>query len=123
MTRPWLNGPRSLIRTTAVRPVSIAVTCTDVPSGNVLCAATRSWREVRPREAPWYQEAMPVSAQAGEPAAVATGGAGAGVSVAQAVIVSSRRPLAHFPVMTRSAPAGGGEIRAPIRHDPDRTAN
>jgi hypothetical protein len=114
-----------LMRTTAVRPVSTAVTWTDVPNGNVLCAATRSSRDVRPREAPWYQEAMPVSLQAGEVAVVPAVDVdvGAGIWVAQAVIVSSRRQLAHLAFMMRSTPGAEGGIRAQIRHNPDRTGN
>jgi hypothetical protein len=59
MTRPRPNGPRSLIRTMMDWPVSIAVTCADVPNGRLRCAATRSFVEVRSLDAPRYQDAMP----------------------------------------------------------------
>src|SRR5690606_15850168 len=42
MTRPGLNGPRSLMRTTTERPLSSLTTRTKVLNGKVLCAAV-SW--------------------------------------------------------------------------------
>ena len=42
MSRPRVNGPRSLIVTIVETPVRGFVTFTRVPNGNVLCAAVRS---------------------------------------------------------------------------------
>ena len=39
MIRPWIKGPRSLIRTMIERPLRRFVTRTFDPNGNVLCAA------------------------------------------------------------------------------------
>src|SRR5262249_36113571 len=41
MTRPRTNGPRSLIRTTTLRPLLLFVTRTRVPNGSVRCAAVK----------------------------------------------------------------------------------
>ena len=60
MIRPRPNGPRSLIRTTMDCPVSMAVTCTDVPNGRLRWAATRSCGDARSLEAPRYQDAKPI---------------------------------------------------------------
>ena len=43
MTRPPAYGPRSLIRTTTVRPLVLLVTRTRVPKGSERWAAVKSW--------------------------------------------------------------------------------
>src|SRR4029079_4552079 len=81
--RPLMNGPRSLMRTTTLRPLFLLVTLSFVPKGNVRCAAViadgfmRSPEAVR--ECSAYQEARPHCAAAGEteaptirPAAIVT---------------------------------------------------
>ena len=42
ITRPRLNGPRSLMVTITERPFFLLVTRTLVPKGNVRCAAVRA---------------------------------------------------------------------------------
>jgi len=71
MMRPLLNGPRSLMRTTTVRPLRRLVTRTIVPNGKVRCAAVsfsdtkRSPLEVVPPT--WVQiEATPGFSAANE---------------------------------------------------------
>src|SRR5438309_12017127 len=41
--RPAINGPRPVIRTTALRPVFTLVTPTTDPKGNVRCAAVMAF--------------------------------------------------------------------------------
>lgn len=76
MIRPFLNGPRSLMRTTAVLPVLRLRTATMVPNGRVGWAAViafarkRSPEEVM-RDSP-YQQAIPLARKA-EAAGLGTG--------------------------------------------------
>src|SRR5262245_17294351 len=42
MMRPAMKGPRSLMRTSTLRPLAKCVTRTRVPNGNVRCAAVRA---------------------------------------------------------------------------------
>src|SRR5690606_37418201 len=78
MTRPGLNGPRSLMRTTTERPLSSLTTRTRVLKGSVLCAAV-SWLGSkisplavrRPANPGPYHDAIPRSTSAlGRAAAV-----------------------------------------------------
>ena len=63
ITRPLMNGPRSLIRTTTLRPLLRLVTFNLVPKGKVRCAAVNADGFMRSPEAVFecsaYQEARP----------------------------------------------------------------
>ena len=78
ITRPWTNGPRSLIRTAADRPLLGLTTVICLPNGRVRCAAVMSPGFIcSPFAVAWssYTEAMPESLN-GLPlcAAASTGG-------------------------------------------------
>ena len=86
MTRPGLNGPRSLMRTTTLLPVSTRVTRTRVPNGSVRWAAVIAGR-IEPFAGRRHFALSVVGGKAGH-AVPGAGQAGAALSVQ---IVQARR--------------------------------
>ena len=111
-----------MIRTTTECPVSMAVTCTDVPNGRLRCAATRSCDEVRPLEDPRYQDAMTTWLHDTVPSFGARLGPGAdaccGCCPAQPARARSRRDDVKLARTACIAPRFAGRTMARLWHDP-----
>src|SRR5262245_62911896 len=99
--RPLTNGPRSLMRTTTLRPLFWLVTLTRVPNGRLRCAAVSAPGFMRSPEAVLefraYQDARPHWAEAGEiDAARVSAEASATPAAAAAVFVILFEPLRSY---------------------------
>src|SRR5690606_4127499 len=112
ITRPGVNGPRSLMRTTTERPVAGYSTRTRVPKGSVLCAAVSAcmsngsplavrrpwWRspyqDARPRSITGPAPAEGAAAPSpGPPAQPSPGGAGRLAQAARVNTVAASRAM------------------------------